>query len=83
MNKMLQDLSSAARDDFYRAVRAAGGENIYRLKSDRYFQDDGFMTHSEIEEHVKWWDIEEPGKDHSDVWDCVELIDRGEVILPD
>lgn len=48
MNKMLQDLSSAARDDFYRAVRAAGGENIYRLKSDRYFQDDGFMTHSEM-----------------------------------
>lgn len=32
---------------------------------------------------MKWWDIEEPGKDHSDVWDCVELIDRGEVILPD
>jgi hypothetical protein len=67
-----EDLSGLVLQEFNKAV--ATGERVYRLTGDSYFQNDGFMSHSAVLEHIKWWENED-GENHDDIWDSVTLID--------
>jgi hypothetical protein len=71
-------ISAAARADYCRAIKLAStqkNQTIYRTTGDRYFQNDGFMTHQEVVDHIQWWNEEEPETDHSDIWDAVTEVE--------
>jgi hypothetical protein len=70
-------ISAVALNDYCRAIKLAStqeNQTIYRTTGDQYFQNDGFMTHQEILEHIKWWNEQEPEKDHADIWDAVTEV---------
>jgi hypothetical protein len=72
-------ISTAALADYCRAIKLASTQennSIYRTTGDRYFQDDGFMTHQEILEHIQWWNEQLPEKDHSDMWNSLTEVEQ-------
>jgi hypothetical protein len=70
-------ISTTALAEYCRATKLASeqeNQTIYRTTGDQYFQNDGFMTHQEVVEHIQWWNEQEPDADHSDMWDSLTEV---------
>ena len=76
------DMSPAYVRDFQRAQRVAehDGSNgdVYAGTSDTYFPSLYFMSATEVNDHILWWDDQNGDDNHEGVWDAVVLVDTSQ-----